>query len=207
MTILAEPKICPSQEPSWKDMLEDLLPAQGAWSEKEYLVLTEHCGRLVEYTDGVLEFLPMPTFEHQMILMYLSFEFFQFLRARGGVSVIAPLQLRVREGKFREPDLMAMFSRKDPRLENEFWQGADLVLEVVSKDKPERDLIDKRGDYAEGNIPEYWIVNPLTQLITVLRLNGKVYEEAGVYPRGKSAKSVLMPEFSVSVDAVFDAAK
>jgi len=33
-------------------------------------------------------------------------------------------------------------------------------VEVVSKDKPERDLIDKRGDYAEARVPEYWIVNP-----------------------------------------------
>jgi hypothetical protein len=31
---------------------------------------------------------------------------------------------------------------------------------VVSADKPERDLVEKRGDYAEAGIPEYWIVNP-----------------------------------------------
>ena len=36
-----------------------------AWSEEEYLVLTEHRGRLVEYTDGFLEVLPMPTDHHQ----------------------------------------------------------------------------------------------------------------------------------------------
>ena len=34
----------------------------------------------------------------------------------------------------------------------------------------ERDLVDKRGDYAEGRVPEYWIVNPQTETITVLRL-------------------------------------
>ena len=34
----------------WKDVLEDLLPRQGQWSEEEYLVLTDHRNRLVEFT-------------------------------------------------------------------------------------------------------------------------------------------------------------
>ncbi len=66
-------------------------------------------------------------------------------------------------------------------------------------------MIDKRGDYAEARVPEYWIVNPQTETITVLRLQGDSYEEAGIYRRGQSAASVLMPEFSVVVDDVFDA--
>ena len=78
-------------------------------------------------------------------------------------------------------------------------------MEVVSEDNPERDLIDKRGDYAEAHIPEYWIVNPLNETITVLRLEGDAYEEAGVYRRGQSATSALRPEFSVAVAATFDA--
>ncbi|HMC90439.1 MAG TPA: Uma2 family endonuclease, partial [Gemmataceae bacterium] len=78
-------------------------------------------------------------------------------------------------------------------------------LEVVSEDKPERDLLDKRGDYAEARVPEYWIVNPQTETITVLRLRGNAYEEAGTYRRGQSATSVLLAEFSVDVSAVFDA--
>ncbi len=76
---------------------------------------------------------------------------------------------------------------------------------MVSDDKPERDLIDKRSDYAEGRVPEYWIVHPLTETITVLHLRGDVYEEVGTFRRGQSAVSVLLPEFSVAVDQVFDA--
>ena len=75
----------------------------------------------------------------------------------------------------------------------------------MSEEKPERDLIDKRGDYAEAGVPEYWIVNPQTDTITVLRLRGDTYEEAGTYRRGESAASVLLAGFSVDVAAVFDA--
>jgi Uma2 family endonuclease len=192
---------------SWKDVLEYILPPQGEWSEEEYLVLTDHRVRLVEFTDGKVEALPMPTHEHQMILKFLLFAFVNFFEARGGLVLFSPLRLRIRPGKYREPDLILLASAKDERSQSRFWEGADLVVEVVSKDKPERDLVDKRLDYAEGHVPEYWIVNPLTETISVLRLTGQAYEDAGVYRRGQSAQSVLNPDFSVSVDAVFDAAK
>jgi Uma2 family endonuclease len=199
-----------SDEPvrrEWKDILEDLLPPQGAWSEEKYLVLTDHRVRLVEYTDGFVEALPMPTDKHQLILGFLLFAFSQYFRPRGGIAQFAPMRVRIRSGKYREPDLLLLLSSTDPRRHNQFWDGADLALEVVSEDKPERDLVDKRIDYAEGKIPEYWIVNPMTETITVLRLRDQAYEEAGVYKRGESAKSVLRPDFSIDVSSAFDAAK
>ncbi len=189
----------------WKDLLEQILPPQGEWSEEEYLVLTDHRNRLVEFTDGFLEILPMPTDKHQGILGFLYLAFLGFIDPRGGKVRFSPLRLRIRPGKFREPDLLLLLSAADPRRQNRFWLGADLALEVVSEEKPERDLVDKRGDYAEGRVPEYWIVNPQTETITVLRLRGDAYEEAGIYRRGESAASMLLPDFSLAVAAVFDA--
>jgi Uma2 family endonuclease len=189
----------------WKDTLEEILPPQGRWSEDEYLVLTDHRNRLVEFTDGFLEILPMPTEKHQSVLKYLFIAFYGFAEPRGGKVHFAPLRLQIRPGKFREPDLLLLRSAADPRRQNRFWLGADLALEVVSEEKPERDLVDKRGDYAEGQVPEYWIVNPQTETITVLRLRADAYEEVGIYRRGESANSTLLAGFSVAVAAVFDA--
>jgi Uma2 family endonuclease len=189
----------------WKDVLEEILPPQGRWSEDEYLVLTDHRNRLVEFTDGFLEVLPMPTDKHQAILAFLNEVFRAFLNPRGGKVRFSPLRLRIRPGKFREPDLLLLLSGADPRRQNRFWLGADLALEVVSEEKPERDLVEKRGDYAEGHVLEYWIVNPQTETITVLRLRGDVYEEAGIYRRGDTAASPILAGFSVAVDLVFDA--
>jgi hypothetical protein len=39
----------------WNEVLADILPPQGGWSEEEYLVLTDHRNRLIEFTDGFLE--------------------------------------------------------------------------------------------------------------------------------------------------------
>ena len=97
-----------------------------------------------------------------------------------------------------------MCSAHDPRRQNRFWLGADLVVEIISPDKPERDLIEKRLDYAEAHIPEYWIVNPQSETITVLRLEGPAYIEHGVFERGAEATSVLLAGFRVNVDTVFD---
>lgn len=189
----------------WKDVLEDILPPQGEWSEEEYLVLTDHRSRLVEYTDGFVEALPMPTDKHQVVLKILFLAFFRYFETNGGVVLFAPLRLRIRQRKYREPDLLLLLSASDPRRQNRFWTGADLALEVVSEEMPERDLEDKRFDYAEARVPEYWIVNPQTEIITVLELRGDAYAEAGVYRRGDSARSVLRPEFIVAVADVFDA--
>ena len=76
----------------WKDVLEEILPPQGRWSEEEYLVLTDHRNRLVEFTDGFLEILPMPTDKHQSVLKFLFLAFYGFVEPRGGKVHFAPLR-------------------------------------------------------------------------------------------------------------------
>ena len=78
-------------------------------------------------------------------------------------------------------------------------------MEIVSPDKHERDTVDKRTDYAEAGIGEYWIVNPQEQTITMLTLVGDAYEEYGVFLSGEAATSAVLRGFVVNVDAVFSA--
>jgi Uma2 family endonuclease len=185
-------------------MLE-LLPPQGGWSEEEYLWLSENTNRLIEYTDGYIEELSMPTLKHQNILEFLFLAFRKLMKQLGGKASFAPLRLRLGLRKFREPDILLLCDAEDPRLGNKYWNGADLVVEIVSPDKPERDLVEKRSDYAEAKIPEYWIVNPDTETITVLTLVGDSYAEHGIFGRGEQATSVLLAGFCVVVDEVLDA--
>lgn len=180
-------------------------PRQGQWGAEDYLWLSSHASALIEFTDGYIEVLPAPTDRHQTILLFLYRLFFAAVEMHGGKALIAPMRLRIRPGKYREPDLLLVRSARDTRRQDRFWTSADLVLEVVSHDKSERDLVEKRYDYAEGGIPEYWIVHPLSETITVLRLAGDAYVEHGTFGRGAQATSALLEGFAVSVDAVFDA--
>lgn len=183
----------------------DLEPLQGLWSVEQYLKLSNQTNHLIEFTDGVIEVLPMPTRDHQVILAFLYELLLLLLRPRGGKVLFAPLRVQVRPGKFREPDILALQDAHDPRNQNEYWLGADLVIEIVSPDHPARDTEEKPLDYAEAGIPEYWIVNPITETITVLVLEGATYTEHGVFGRGDRAVSKLIKGFTVRVDEVFDA--
>ena len=187
------------------ELLAKVLPRQGEWDEEGYLWLTDRTNRLVEFADGRIEVLPVPTREHQAILKYLFLALHAFLHPRGGTVFFAPLRVQVRPRIFREPDLVLLRDARDPRLQNRYWLGADLVLEIVSPDDPDRDLVEKRRDYAAARIPEYWIVDPRAGTITVLRLEGDTYVEHGVFRRDSQATSALLPGFAVDVSAVFDA--
>ena len=184
----------------------DLKLLQGLWTQAQYLQLTDHAKLLLEFTDGNLEVLPMPTDHHQAISQYLFLALFPFVAALGGKVHYAPLRLRIREGKFREPDLLLVRDANDPRRRNDYWRGADLVMEIVSPDDPGRDVQVKRLDYAEARIPEYWVVDPTDETITVLTLAGDTYAEHGVFRRGQRADSACLNGFVVSVTEVFDAA-
>jgi Uma2 family endonuclease len=183
----------------------DLLPLQGLWTEEQYLRLTDQTNRFIEFTEGYVEVLPMPTRKHQAISRFLFLALLAFIRPLGGTVFYAPLRVRVAPGRFREPDLVVLLDVHDPRNQNAFWLGADLVVEIVSPDHVERDTVTKRTDYAEAGIPEYWIVNPEEETITVLALKGGAYVAHGVFRRGDTATSALLRGFSVGVEAVCDA--
>jgi Uma2 family endonuclease len=190
---------------TYQQALLSALPTQGEWKEEDYLWLTDRTNRLIEFTDGRIEVLPMPTEKHQAISRYLFLQLLAFLQAIGGTVFYAPLRIKIGPRRFREPDLLLVRDAKDPRRGNAFWTGADLVVEIVSPDNPQRDTRKKRREYAQAGIPEYWIVNPLTATITVLRLEGAKYKEHGVFKRGVSATSAVLAGFAVSVDATLDA--
>jgi hypothetical protein len=62
------------------ERLLDILDRQGSWTDEEYLTLTDHTTRLVEFTDGFLELLPMPTDYHQAMVQFLLYAFDGFLK-------------------------------------------------------------------------------------------------------------------------------
>ncbi len=188
-------------EPTWE--VAELFPCQGSWTEADYLALdTNH---MVELSDGVVEFLPMPTILHQLIVGYLHTLLKAFVASRGaGFVLFAPLPVRLGPGKFREPDVVYCRPERIPKLTGQ-PEGADLVMEVVSEGSAqrERDIEIKRNEYATAGISEYWIVDPEEQRVTVLALEGTVYRTHGVFGPSGQATSVLLPGFTVDVGAVF----
>lgn len=193
-------------EPAWE--VATLYPNQGSWDEWDYLALANNTNHLLELSDGFLEVLPMPTTSHQRIVLAFCEALRAFVRPRKlGEALVAALPVRTHKGTYREPDVLFMLAENSDRIGEQYWQGADLVMEVVSpgKENRERDFKEKRKDYARGRIQEYWIIDPKEENILVLKLGKRGYVVHGEFGRGEQATSVLLDGFEIDVSAVLDA--
>jgi Uma2 family endonuclease len=182
---------------------------QDVCSEENYLSLSDSTNRLVEFSDGRLEVLPMPTEIHQAIAGFLYHALLAFVTEHDlGKVPFPPLRIRVVAGKIRQPDVLFLAKQNLHKRHNCVWDGADLVMEVVSDDPKDRvrDYEEKRVEYARGGIAEYWIVDPQTQTVIVYRLEEGQYVVHGEYRTGDAATSALLYGFGIDVAALFAAA-
>ena len=191
-------------EPAWD--VARLFPPQGGWSEEEYLELPGN--RLAEFDHGRVEVLDMPSQLHQFLVLFL----YEALAAHArqidlGRVAVAPLPVKLWEGKLREPDVLFMRREHAARRLAHHWRGADLVMEVMSPDDPRRDRDTKRREYAQAGIPEYWLIDPAAKSVTVFALPPEAdrYAVHGVYGPGQRAESASLPGFGVDVEALFAA--
>ena len=204
--ILDRTRVSKRGEPAWE--VAYCFPRQGEWSEEDFLAF-ESSNFPVELVDGCLEFPSTPTYSHQRLVRFL---FLQLDRAaqitRRGEASFAPCPIRLWDARFREPDVFFLSAERIARREDP-PRGAEIVIEVLSQGRSsrDRDLVNKRSDYARAQIPEYWIVDPEQSRITVLSLSGDDYIVAGEFTAGSTAASAYLPEFLVNVTDLFASAK
>jgi Uma2 family endonuclease len=194
-------------EPTWE--VAAYFPRQGRWTEHEYFALPDT--RQVELRNGCLEFLPLPTRMHQLLARYVFLLLHHYVeRHRLGETHFTGLNVRLEPDEIRVPDICFLSKSRlgDPRKVQDL---ADLMIEVVSpgSENRDRDLVQKRADYARTGVAEYWIVDPETDTITVLTLPAGATEYAvhGEFKPGQQATSVLLPGFAVDVAACFAAGR
>lgn len=191
------------REPAWE--VARLFPNQGAWSKYDYLDLPGN--RLVEFDNGRIEVLPMPSIRHQVVLKNIFVPLSVYAEVHElGTVLCAPMPVLVNPQKFREPDII--FTRSDAPAESDgdkYLDSAELVIEIISEgaSNRKRDLIDKRADYATAGIAEYWVVDPEPQEVTVLRLQGSEYADSGPLGISDVVRSTVVPGFEIPVAKVF----
>ncbi len=191
-------------EPAWE--IAHLFPAQGRWSEEDYLALSTN--HLIEFAHGYIEVLSMPSIPHQRIVRALFKLLEQFILEHTlGEVLFAPVRVQLWPGKYREPDIVFIGKGYGDRYREQFWIGADLVIEVISPDDRNRDLIQKRQEYAQAGIPEYWLVDPEHQTLTVLSLRNERYVVHGAFSSSEQATSPLLEGFTIAVSTIFTSGK
>jgi Uma2 family endonuclease len=200
----------PSSDPEYAWEVATLFPEQGNWSEARYLDLTDGTNRRIELVDGRLEFPAMPTELHQALAGFIYHALLAFVNARSlGLVPFPPMRLRISSDKIREPDVLFLRTENFHLRTNRVWNGADLVVEVVSSDPKDRqrDYVEKMTDYAEGNVAEYWIVDPDRGTVQVNRLVAERYELHGEFTSGQRATSALLDGFAIDVAELFAVSK
>jgi Uma2 family endonuclease len=80
-----------------------------------------------------------------------------------------------------------------------------LVVEVLSpnNENRKRDLVDKRQQYAERGIPEYWLCDRAQQSITVLKLEKSQYVEHGIFQGNTPIHSPTLGELPFTAAQIF----
>jgi Uma2 family endonuclease len=165
-----------------------------------------HDGRLYELIDGELLVSPSPSILHQRVSRELEFQILQYLRTSGRGEVLdAPVGVRLGDDVL-EPDLVIVLSEHADRIGAQVIEGApDVVVEILSPGTAKRDLGVKRTVYEAAGVPEYWIVDAESAAVEVLVLERGAYVRLGLFRRGDTLRSRVLPDLTVLLAPVFAA--
>ena len=138
---------------------------------------------------------------------------FDLIRTHTSTVQVTSLPGINKENRF--PDLTVLTPDLDHLLEQEKSSAIKLnmpnpalVAEVVSPYKSDRDpnyqrdYVDKRKQYEHWRIPEFWIVDPTAQKVTVLQLKGGSYTEQ-VFTEQDRINSAVFPALELTADQIF----
>jgi Uma2 family endonuclease len=80
-----------------------------------------------------------------------------------------------------------------------------LIAEVVSpgQSNRDRDYKNKRAQYARRAIPEYWIIDPESCVVTILKLESGQYVEIGAYRGSDRINSDTFANLQLTAEEIF----
>jgi Uma2 family endonuclease len=181
------------------------------------LAVFEHAigseGSRYELIEGKVHVSPVPDLPHEAILEWINDRLRAYRDARPDVLNFVTTNSRVfipgrRSATCPEPDLAAFRDfplRLPPRQRTWKRMNPVLVVEVVSEDDPDKDLVRNVGLYVQSpSIREYWILDPRADMdrpsLRVFRKRGAAWLRPVDVPAGARYETRLLPGFSLRVD-------
>lgn len=134
-------------------------------------------GQRAELIDGEMYMMAPPRTIHQRISGALYAAIYQYIRSQKGPCEVfsAPFAVFLNNDNknYVEPDISVICDKN--KIDDRGCNGApDWVIEITSPSDPHRDYGIKLFKYRTAGVREYWIVNPLTQIVTVYDLENEV---------------------------------
>lgn len=154
-----------------------------------------------------------PSRRHQEVLMNISGELRNYLKGKSCKVYPAPFDVRFCENvevaedeifTVLQPDITIVCDKS--KLDDRGCKGApDLVVEILSPGSRRRDLHDKQKVYERYGVKEYWIVQPLEEIITVFTLGESgSYDKAVMYTTGDTLKPSIFDDLELDLTEIFE---
>jgi Uma2 family endonuclease len=128
-----------------------------------------------EYIDGVLEKRNLGEVDHGIVQTRLA-HFFMGLFKESGMHPITDVRMKLREGKYRIPDLV--LTRGRPR-ERVLTTPPLLCVEILSPEDRISRVNTRIQDYLQFGVPVVWLIDPQEQRIWVYRPGVRLDEASG----------------------------
>lgn len=108
----------------------------------------------------------------------------------------------------RHPDIAVYLTKPKGKKDRTMWRTwfPELAIEVVSEGSRDRDYIEKREEYYDLGIKEYWIVDAKLAQILVLKRGKADWIEKTLGPDGV-IKTKLLPGFQLPCGPILEAGK
>jgi Uma2 family endonuclease len=159
-----------------------------------------------EIIDGEHYVTPSPTVRHQQVSGRL-FHLVQLHLDTHPIGTIfyAPLDALLSQFDIVVPDLVYISNDRSRFLTSKNLQGPpDLVIEILSPGTARRDQRLKRNLYERAGVQEYWLVDPLRDVIDVYRAESAgVFAAREEYARTATLTTPLFPGLEIPLDRVF----
>lgn len=179
-------------------------------SLEEFYVMREKTDNLLEYIDGVVFMSPSPSTKHQRISSRLHARLFNFLESKKSECEVfsAPFDVELRkegvdEKKIIIPDL-SIICEKNGFTENKYIGVPTVIVEILSPSNQSHDLVFKLNLYMQYGVKEYWIINPMLNVIQLYVLDeGGQYQQVDVVRERGVIKSSVLQGFQVQAEELF----
>ena len=162
-------------------------------------------GTLAELIDGELLHTPAPGYGHQASILRLVVLLDAHVRdAQLGKVILSPMDVHLPSGDIVQPDLIFLASRNLGMLQSWVFGAPDLLIEVLSPHGVRRDRLVKSALYARNGVGEFWIVDPVTRTLELLRLDAAAYAPRVVFQSRDRIASPTLPGFTPLVAEFFE---
>jgi Uma2 family endonuclease len=178
------------------------------YSFAEYLAYEDGTDNRYELVNGELQLMPTASGFHALILHFIFKILEQEIDRLQQPWKVMPgtVGVRTAKNKSRIPDIVVLSESQCQAIRTMSAAVLEtppiLAVEIVSPNNSDDDYRYKRSEYAVREIPEYWIVDPEAQKISVLLLVSGFYDVTE-FTGEQEIKSLLFPELKLTPKQVF----